>query len=86
MLRGSLVALIFDKTTTLPFEMLDQSAAITLMSTDIDGIASGASNWNDIWADVLQVGVGVYLLERQVGASCVFVVVLTVGLSFPSIQ
>lgn len=80
MLRGSLVALIFNKTTELPIGDFDQPAAVTLMSTDVDGITSGILDFQKIWADIIAVGLGLYLLERQVGVSCIFVVVLTVGL------
>lgn len=80
MLRGSLVALIHDKTLDLSSDKLHDSAPVTLMSTDIDGLTTGVQNLHDIWADFIQVGVGVYLLEQQVGVSCFFVVILTVGM------
>jgi hypothetical protein len=80
MLRGSLVALIYDKTLYLSCDKLHDSAPLTLMSTDIDGLTTGVQNLHDIWADFIQIGVGVYLLERQVGVSCFFVIILTVGM------
>lgn len=51
------------------------AAAVTLMSTDIDGIASGLQSTHDIWASVIELGLGVYLLERQVGVACFLILV-----------
>jgi len=79
MFRGALASLIFRKTTNLALGALDDSAAMTLMSTDIDSIANGLQNMHEIWANAIEVGLGIYLLERQVGIACVFVVIPAVG-------
>jgi ATP-binding cassette, subfamily C (CFTR/MRP), member 1 len=73
--RGGLVALIFAKVVDLEAATAKDSAAVTLMSTDVDGIASGLQNIHDIWASVIELGLGVYLLQRQVGAACFLVLV-----------
>lgn len=54
------------------------SAAVTLMSTDIEGVASGLQKIHDIWASVIELGLGVYLLQRQVGTACFLVLVPTI--------
>lgn len=54
------------------------SAAVTLMSTDVDGVASGLQKIHDIWASVVELGLGVYLLQRQVGAACFLVLIPTI--------
>jgi len=33
----------------------------------------------DLWANVLQIGIAIYLLERQVGAVCIAPVILAIG-------
>ncbi|RDA91871.1 hypothetical protein CP533_0366 [Ophiocordyceps camponoti-saundersi (nom. inval.)] len=66
--RGGLIALIFAKVIDL--EAANDSAAVTLMSTDIDGIISGLQEIHDIWASFIELGLGIFLLERQVGAAC----------------
>lgn len=74
-LRGGLVSLIFRKSLGLDAATASQGKAVTLMSTDIDSIASGVKELHEIWASVLELGVAVYLLNLQIGAACFVVVV-----------
>ena len=76
--RGGLVALIFTKVMDLEASKAKDSAAVTLMSTDVDGVASGLQKIHDIWASVIELGLGVYLLQRQVGTACFLVLVPTI--------
>jgi ATP-binding cassette subfamily C (CFTR/MRP) protein 1 len=73
--RGGLVTLIFSKAVDLEASVAKDTAAVTLMSTDIDGIATGLQKIHDIWAGVIELGLGVYLLEREVGAACVLILI-----------
>ncbi|KND86292.1 ABC transporter C family member 8 [Tolypocladium ophioglossoides CBS 100239] len=73
--RGGLVALIFAKVVDLEAATAKDSAAVTLMSTDIDGIASGLQKIHDLWASVIELSLGMYLLQRQVGAACFLILV-----------
>ncbi|EHK99656.1 putative Metal resistance protein YCF1 [Glarea lozoyensis 74030] len=41
-----------------------------LMSADIERITQGWQTIHDIWANVLEVAIAIYLLERQMGAAC----------------
>lgn len=75
MLRGALVAKIYDHTLVIEMNETKSTAAITLMSTDVEGIARGLQNFSDIWAMVIEFGVGTYLLSRSVGPATIFVVV-----------
>lgn len=73
--RGGIVALVFAKAIGLDADAAKESAAVTLMSTDVDGIASGLQKIHDIWASFIELGLAVYLLQRQVGAACFLVLV-----------
>ncbi|KAK0732544.1 putative ABC multidrug transporter [Apiosordaria backusii] len=75
MVRGALVGLIYGKITVLDSSTLIDAAPLTHMSTDIDGIAAGLMFLHDIWASVLELGVGVYLLYREIGIPCFLVVI-----------
>ncbi|KAM0815312.1 putative ABC multidrug transporter [Seiridium cardinale] len=75
MIRGGLVAMIFDKTMRLDHSMAKDSEAITLMSADIEGIEPGVELIHEIWASVVELGIGLYLLQRQIGPACFFVVI-----------
>ncbi|KAE8372815.1 P-loop containing nucleoside triphosphate hydrolase protein [Aspergillus bertholletiae] len=72
MVRGSLVVIIFRKTLALDSSnSFDNSASVTLMSTDIDGIASAFNAVHDIWAGPIEIALGLWLLERHVGIACI---------------
>ncbi|RAQ56523.1 ABC transporter [Aspergillus flavus] len=72
MIRGSLVVIIFRKTLALDCgNNSDNSASVTLMSTDIDGIASAFDSVHDIWACPIEIALGLWLLERHVGVACI---------------
>lgn len=71
--------LIFKKTINLDTTSTKEGAAVTLMSTDVDGIATAIQQMHEIWASVVELAVAVYLLERQIGLACVLVVIPAVG-------
>lgn len=64
------MGLIFVKATSLDAATASDTASVTLMSTDVDGIASGLQKIHDMWASILELGLGIYLLQRYVGAAC----------------
>ncbi|KAE8352698.1 P-loop containing nucleoside triphosphate hydrolase protein [Aspergillus coremiiformis] len=71
MFRGAFIALIYDHSLALHDGAYDESAAVTLMSTDVDMIARSLEQVNEAWARLLEVVIGIWLLERQLGAVCV---------------
>ncbi|KAH6657974.1 putative ABC multidrug transporter [Truncatella angustata] len=73
--RGMLVSAIFKQTLELDLATAKKSAAVTLMSTDVDSIEAGFVMMHDLWAGVLELGIGVFLLARYVGAAAFLVIV-----------
>ena len=71
MIRGSLVNVIYRKTLDLNSNIEHGSAALTLMSTDIDRIARSMEKAHEIWASSVETCIAMYLLERQLGWACV---------------
>ncbi|KAJ5633110.1 ABC transporterintegral membrane type 1 [Penicillium lividum] len=55
--RGTMISLIHDRTLTLQDDLFAESAALTLMSTDIDGIIEHLENFNDVWARTIEVAI-----------------------------
>ena len=70
MARGGLISMLFAKVSTLDIRAVDPGASTTLMSADIERITNGWQTVHDIWAGVLEIGLAIYLLERQLGAAC----------------
>lgn len=79
MTRSGLISLIFTQTTQLKASDVVDSAALTHMGTDTERIVSNLRNIHEIWATVLEVGVAVWLLERQINVSCVVPGVIAIG-------
>jgi ATP-binding cassette, subfamily C (CFTR/MRP), member 1 len=80
MLRGSLVAAIYRKTTEISLTALDNSAAVTLMSTDVERIVMGLRSMHEFWANLIQVGIATWLLQRELGLACLAPIALSIGM------
>ncbi|MCJ1399110.1 hypothetical protein MMC11_002312 [Xylographa trunciseda] len=65
--RGSLVSMIYNKTVDLSITAIDESIAITLMSSDTEAICHGFETINELWAVPIELGLALWLLERQLG-------------------
>ncbi|KAI1128414.1 ABC transporter [Nemania abortiva] len=81
MFRGATVTLIYDHLLLLPVGAYDKSAALTLMSTDVDQIILSLVNLNECWARLIEVLVGISLLALRLSWVSV-VPVLIVLISF----
>lgn len=75
MIRGALVGLIYQKTLNLETSSVTDSAPVTLMSTDIDGIISATQSFHDLWPGVIELGAGLVLLDHKAGHSSFLVLV-----------
>lgn len=78
MVRGTLVSAIYRKTTSISITALDNSNAVTLMSTDVERIVQGMTSMHEIWASILEIGIATYLLERQLGLACIAPIIMAV--------
>ena len=76
--RGGLVSIIYAKTVDLSITALDESVAITLMSSDTQSVCTGMETLNDLWAVPLELVVALFLLSRQLGIAFVAPVVIAV--------
>ncbi|KAK8028838.1 hypothetical protein PG991_005894 [Apiospora marii] len=84
MLRGMLVSAVYRKTIETSVAATDESASVTLMSTDVEAIVRAARFIHDIWADIVQVAIATWLLSRQIGpaaAAPVIVCMISLGLT-----
>lgn len=69
-IRGCLVSIIYAKTVDLSITALDESVAVTLMSSDTQTICNGFEMIHEFWAVPLELGVAIFLLYRQLGIAC----------------
>jgi ATP-binding cassette subfamily C (CFTR/MRP) protein 1 len=69
MMRGSVVPFIFRKTLQLDLADVKPVAALTLISTNMETITQGIILMHEVWASAIEIGLAVYLLERQLGAA-----------------
>lgn len=79
--RGAVISIIFDKSLHLESFDGNNNMAMTLMSADMDRISIGLKNVHELWANMVEVALGTWLLERQVGIACLPMIVLCLGMS-----
>ena len=70
MTRGGLISMLFAKAALLDLRAIDPASSTTLMSADIERITNGWMTLHDMWSNVIEIGLAIYLLERQLGAAC----------------
>nr|POE63571.1 abc transporter c family member 13 [Quercus suber] len=80
-LRGSIVSSIHRKALLLSADRLSDNAVLTLASADTNRITSSLKQLDDLFATPLEVAVAIFLLERQIGLSCVAPVALSISIS-----
>lgn len=67
MFRGAAVSLIYDHTLQTQSGISSESAAVSLMSTDVDRIIFCFEELNECWSRMIEVGIGIPLLTLQLG-------------------
>ncbi len=80
--RGILVGAIYHKTLRLGADELANAAAVTLMSTDVNGVERLITLSYESWARLLEIGSGIGILGKFIGTSCVFTLIPAIGKHF----
>lgn len=80
---GMLTSAIYIKVTELPSAETEQ-AATTLMEVDVHRICIGLHLLHSLWSNLLQVGIGLYLLQRELGFAAIAPVAIVGCAFFPS--
>ncbi|KAJ5603346.1 ABC transporter integral membrane type 1 [Penicillium hordei] len=79
MMRSGLISMIYDQTIDMTAVDLTDSAAITLMGTDVERIVANLKNLHEAWAFIIEVGIAIWLLERELGVACFIPLVISLG-------
>jgi len=83
--RCGLIGSIYRHTTSLQASAVKDSAAITLMGTDVERIVQSIRLLHELWACIPEAAIGIWLLARQLGvASLVPMVICMVSLAAAS--
>jgi len=77
-IRGALVSIIYKNMLTIKAETGNSSAALSLMSTDVDRITFTTFNIVSLGPSIVQFGIALGILGTQLGASCVAPVILCI--------
>ncbi|TAQ85919.1 hypothetical protein B7494_g5754 [Chlorociboria aeruginascens] len=78
MIRGGLISMLYNRTTDLSVTVVDPSASLILMSADIERITTGWQTIHEMWANIIEIGLAIYLLQRQLGAACAIPVAVAI--------
>lgn len=79
MVRGGLISMLYNKTMDLSIDAVDPSSSMILMSADVERITTGWQTIHELWANVIEVGLAIYLLEQQLGAACAIPIAVAIG-------
>ncbi|KAL2832126.1 P-loop containing nucleoside triphosphate hydrolase protein [Aspergillus cavernicola] len=71
MIRGAMVSMVYKKACTLNLKDADPAESVTLMSADIERIVQGCQTMHEMWANVAEIALAIFLLERELGVACV---------------
>lgn len=74
--------MLYTKTMDLSIDAADPSSSIILMSADIERITTGWQTIHELWANVIEVGLAIYLLEQQLGAACAIPIAVAISKCF----
>lgn len=77
-IRGYLVCIVYRKVTEFPSHQTDTSA-VTLMSTDVERVVQGLRNFHEAWANLIEVGLAIWLLERELQVASIAPVIVAIG-------
>lgn len=79
MARGLLIGAVITKASILPINDQTHDSTISLISADAERICSDIRNMYEVWANVIELGLAVYLLARQLGIITIVPVVIAAG-------
>jgi len=79
-----MVGIIHNRCLTIKDGVFDDSAAVTLMSNDADMVQYSADLVHELWAQILELFLGLYLLASQLGWACLVPILIVVGMSTPN--
>jgi ATP-binding cassette subfamily C (CFTR/MRP) protein 1 len=82
MIRGGLISMLYRKAGDLSINSTDPASSMILMSADIERITTGWQTIHELWANLIEIAIAIYLLNRQLGAACAIPIAVAIGMFF----
>lgn len=76
MARGCLAAHAYRSTTEGKMTDISDAAVLTFMSTDVERILHGFHGLHEFWANIIEIALGCFLLERELGIAFISPIVV----------
>lgn len=81
--RGILAVAVYDKVHKLKMEDITASAAVSLITTDVNGVEALLIRVHATWASCIELGLGIYMLYDFVGVASFLIFIPTIRM-YPS--
>ncbi|KAJ5976667.1 hypothetical protein N7501_000009 [Penicillium viridicatum] len=78
-IRSGLISMLYRHTASLSAVAVSDSAALTLMGTDVERIVQSLRLAHELWASILEVGIASWLLGRQVGVASIVPLIICIA-------
>jgi ATP-binding cassette, subfamily C (CFTR/MRP), member 1 len=79
-IRGSLISIVCGKTLTLSPDGLNESAALAMVTTDVETVVLGFEDIHEVRVNAVQLAFAIWLLEQRIICACVGPVIISLGL------
>lgn len=79
MARAGLITMIYEQTAKLTSNDMRDTAALTLMGTDVERMVKSLNVAHEIWASIIETAIALYLLQRQVTLACLVPAMISLG-------
>ncbi|KAL1962947.1 hypothetical protein VTN77DRAFT_9043 [Rasamsonia byssochlamydoides] len=85
-LRAGLVSLLYERTLELSSVGLDEADAVTLMSADVERISTGLRQIHELWADIVEIALSIWLLQGQLELATIAAAAVTTGCTAAAVK
>jgi hypothetical protein len=75
--------MLYGKATEVALIDVDTASSLTLMSADIERIVTGMETGHEVWSNTLEIGLAMYLLQRELGVACAIPIGVAIGRPIP---
>lgn len=71
LIRGALIDIIYRKSLDIELSAAQKAAPVGLVTAEVERIDITIEKWHSIWASVIELAIGIFLLEIEVGWACI---------------